>query len=130
MTFRTTIIAAGALIAASAVTAPAAQAGHVNFSLQFATPHASVYFGPGYHRYRGPRWHRQALSPWEIRRLLLNAGFRKVQRLDRRGPIYVARAVAYNGFLYKVRLSARNGRIIAERRVAWVGYRGPRRGRW
>lgn len=130
MTFKTTLIAAGALIAASAATVSSAQADNVNFGFYFGTPNAGIQFGPGYRHDRGPRWSRPALSPWQIRRLLFDAGFRNVRRLERQGPIYVARAVSYDGFLYTLRLSADNGRIIAGHRVAWVGYRGPGWGRW
>ena len=130
MTFKTTIIAAGALMAASAATIPTAQAGNVNFGLYFGTPNASVYFGPGYRHQRGPRWHRQALSPSEVRRVLRGYGYRQIRFLDRRAPVYVVRAVAYNGRAYTVRVSAYNGRVIAQ--YAVDGRRNSRghRGGW
>lgn len=121
MTIKTTIIAAGALVAASAAAAPSAQASQVNFSLHLATPHASVHFTPGH---RGPVWHRHALSQREIRFLLRRAGYYNVHRLDRRDQIYVARVVSRNGFFYTVRLSAYTGRIIATHRGDRVGHHG------
>ena len=124
MTFKTTIIAAGALIAASAAAVPSAQAHSVGFGLQFGTPDVSIHFRTPN---RGPRWHRQVLSPPEIRRVLRRHGFRQIRFLDRRAPVYVVRAVAYNGRAYKVRVSAYNGRIIA--RYALDGRRNFRRHR-
>jgi len=127
MTFKTTIIAAGALIAAGAATVPSAQAHNAGVGLQFGTPNFSVHFRTPY---RDPRWHRQALSPREVRRVLRGYGYRQIRFLDRRAPVYVVRAVAYNGRAYTVRVSAYNGRIIA--RYALDGRRNFRghRGGW
>jgi len=127
MTFKTTIIAAGALVAASAAAVPAAQAGRVDFSFRVATPHASIHFNPGY---RGPSWHRQTLSPPEVRRVLQYRGFRQIRFLDRRAPVYVVRAVAYNNRAYTVRVSAYNGRIIAQQAVDGRRHFGGQRGGW
>jgi len=132
MTFKTTMIAAGALIAASAATVPAAQADSVRFNLQFGTPNATIQFGTPH---RGPRWQRHKLSPQDARRVLRNQGFRNIRFLDRRGSVYVARAVAYNGRPYTVRVNAYSGRIVAQYAVDRRGRdrdfdRGGRRGGW
>ena len=126
MNFKTTIIATVALIAAGTATVSSAQARHGNFSVHIGTPNAGIHYTHNNRGYRGPSRHRQALTPREIRRVLRYQGFRHIRNLDRRGRVYVARAVSYNGRLYKIRLNAYNGRIIGQRVIASAGHRGHR----
>lgn len=116
MTIKTALIAAGTLIAASAAAIPSARADGLGVGLYFGTPHAGFYITDrDRHRHARPHhFRRHVLAPRIIRRQLRRHGFHRVVSLDLRGPVYVARAVARRGVVYRVTLDARTGRILRQ----------------
>ena len=117
---KTTMIALGALVAASAAGASAAQAGGINFAVHVGASNAGIQYVHG-------GGHVRALGPHEIRRALRHYGFYEIRSIERRGPVYVALARGYRGALYAVRLNARNGRILSQD-IVWRGGRGGHHG--
>lgn len=103
-----TIIAAGALIAATVATVPANAA---NFSLGFSTPQGSFYIGsqPYGHQWRGQR---HVLPARAIINRLHSQGYRRVANLRRHGNVYVARAFHPRRGWVVVRANAYDGRLI------------------
>lgn len=111
MTIKTTLIAAGAIIAASFATAPAANAGDLTVQFAFGNGH-------GYHGYQNYNHYenRRFVSERRIHRILRHNGFRSTD-IWRKGPFYVAKAYDHRGRAFKIRLSAFDGDIIAVNRI-------------
>lgn len=122
MAIKTTLIAAGALVAASAASLAPAPASAASVGLHFGAPGFGVTI---YNRDRDRRgWHRgrphiRVLSPAQIRASLRRHGYSRIHRLDRRGNVYVARAVGFRNNLVQVTVNAHNGNVINRRVLAW-----------
>lgn len=116
--FKTAVIAAGALIAATAASVPA-QAGTTSFSFGITSPQGGFYFGtPSHarpHHWRGHR--QQILSPRAVTQRLHRQGFRNVSRLQRQGNTYTARAQQRRGQWVMVRANAVTGEVMSVRRT-------------
>lgn len=119
MAIKTTLIAAGALVAASAANLAPAQAASVG--LHFGAPGFGVTIYDRDHRRDWRRPHRQVrvLSPAAIRASLRRQGYHRIHWLDRRGNVYVARASGFRNNLVQVTVNARNGHVVNRRVLAW-----------
>jgi hypothetical protein len=129
--FIKTKLAAGvvALSAALATSIPA-QASSIEFGVHGSNGGLSVHYrdngrggshAGGHHDGRrfghdrwdnGRRYHRRPLTPWEVRRKLRHRGFSHIQFVDRRAPVYKARATNRRGRHVFLILSSRTGEII------------------
>lgn len=102
-------IAAG-LIAVTTLTAVPANA--ASFGFHFGAP--GWGWSPGPHH--GPRWQTHRLSQREVRGILRHQGFRFIDFLDTRGPVYQVRARKHGRGFFLV-VSARNGNILSMHRA-------------
>jgi hypothetical protein len=117
--FKTALIAAGVLLAATAASVPA-QASGVSFSFGISSGQGGFHIGtPGHarphHHWRGHR--HQALSPRAIAQRLHGQGFRRVGQLQRRGHVYTARAQQRRGQWVIVQANAYTGQVMSVRRI-------------
>ena len=127
---KTTPIAAGALIAAGTMSAPA-DAGS-RFSLGFFGPHGSIVIGKqsDYHRDHGRDRHRdfcdhrhhnhyrQYLSPYAVKRLMRRQyGFYRVSDPYMKHGTYRLYAQHPRGYWVKVKVDPRSGRILRWRPI-------------
>jgi len=115
---------AAALVALTALTAAPASAG--SLSVEFGR--GGIEFGfPGHGNWndRGDRgWGNRGdrrgrhhfLSPQEVRRILRNQGYRRINYVDRQGNIYQAEATR-NGRRYGLVVSARDGDVLNRYRI-------------
>ena len=110
MQIRNTLVAGALAIAALAAAVPAQAAGPA-VTLEFGTPHHGPNFGYG-RRGHDRDVGRHMLSPREVRGILRANGFRQIRFVDRRGPVYQARAENRRGRDVLVTVSARSGNII------------------
>ena len=115
--FRTTIAASVVGLASLAFTAPSNAA---KMSVTIGSP--AGYGAVEFVDHRGG-WHDR-LSPRDVRRILRDEGFRRIQFLDRGGRIYTASAEDWRGREVIVRVSSRSGAIIS---VDRIGRRGGHR---
>ncbi len=111
--FKKTLIAAGALIAASAFAVPASAS---TFSFGYSNGNFFVGSQPQ-HAQQRPHWNRghqrqQVLPARSVIRELHRHGYRNVGNLQRRGNVYTARAVNPRGHWVMVQVNAHNGRIL------------------
>jgi hypothetical protein len=126
MTLKTTMIAAGALIAVAAAAAPNAAEAAPRHSFGHPGVIVDAHWN-GNPAYRpAPRPHWQVLPPRAIHQILRSQGLRATGPIRRKGLTYVTTAAGRDGNLYRVQVNARNGRIIQVRyagRQHWNGYR-------
>lgn len=114
---KTTLIAAGALVAASVVSVPA-HAGSPNFSFGISGPQGSIHFStPGYRGHAYAPWRQRALSPRAVTQRLHSQGFRRIHGLERRGHVYTARAQQRRGQRVRVAVNAFTGQVVSVRRI-------------
>lgn len=145
---KTALLAAGALAAATLVTAPQADAAGVNFSLKLAGTNGVVQIaGPGGHGRHGPKfrqrhnqprfngrgrgrgwnhgWHprRVCMSPPQVRFMLQRQGWHGT-RFDRITPQFAVAYTHRRGGLYRVKVDRCAGRIIkVDRKGGFFPYR-------
>ncbi len=116
--FSKTMIAAG-LIAATTLIAVPANAG-VTVKFGFGAPGYGWNHAPHGHGWKhapyGHGWQHKTLSQRDVSRILHRQGYRHVQVLDRRGPVYQVRARKFGRAFYLV-VSARNGAILSQHRA-------------
>ena len=67
--------------------------------------------GGGWHGHRGYR----ELGPRQIRRSLKHRGFYRIKILDRRGPMYIVKAVGWRGMPMRLVVDSRTAHIVRSR---------------
>ena len=114
---------AAALVAATALTAAPASATNFTFDFGFGGNGFGWHQpwrhgGPGWnHRpHHGPRWHHQRLSQQQVRWILRDRGYRWIEFMNHRGPVYQVRARKW-GHTYYLVISARDGQILSRHRI-------------
>lgn len=78
---------------------------------------ASAHGGGGYHKHKVAAW--GGLHPHQIRRKLRNRGYHNIRFVDRRLPVYKAKACRYNK-RYKLNIN-RWGKVMWRTRIGWCG---------
>lgn len=63
----------------------------------------------------GPGRHYQKLGPRQIRRSLRHRGFYRIRIIDRRGPMYIVRAVGWRGMPVRLVVDSRTAHIVRSR---------------
>lgn len=63
---------------------------------------------------------QRVLSQHQIIRSLRHQGYAEVREIDFRRDTYRVVAIRHNGAVVKLKVSARDGRVISERRIGWV----------
>jgi hypothetical protein len=114
----TKTIAAG-LIAITSLAAVPANAGGLTVEFGFGGGHGQNWGSQGGgHNWggHGPYRHQARLSTQEVRFILRGNGYRNIQFVDNRGPVYQLRA-RKNGRTFFLVVSARDGEILSRQRI-------------
>lgn len=118
---------AGAILLGSLVLAPSVSAAPLAAAKQFQAPQDTAVVQihhkkrPGKHGGRG--WNggyghgHYALGPRQIRRSLRHRGFYRIKIVDRRGPMYIVRAVGWRGMPVRLVVDSRTAHIVRSRPI-------------
>lgn len=84
--------------------------------------------GHGGGHWGGPGWHghHAHMGPRQIRRSLRHRGFHRIKIVDRRGPMFIVKAIGWRGMPVRLVVDSRNARIVRSHPVGGRGYWQPR----
>lgn len=121
---------AGAILLATIGFAPAAAASPLSTAKQIQSsqdaPVIQIHHkkkGYGKHKGRGHGWQgghgggHYSLGPRQIRRSLRHRGFHRIRIIDRRGPMYIVKAVGWRGMPMRLVVDSRNAHIVRSRPI-------------
>ncbi|WP_422384197.1 hypothetical protein [Roseibium album] len=119
---------AGAILMATIGFAPSASAAPLSIAKQIQasqdTPIVQVHHKKKKHgNRRGNGWHgghgggHYSLGPRQIRRSLRHRGFHRIRIIDRRGPMYIVKAIGWRGMPVKLVVDSRTAHIVRSRPV-------------
>lgn len=127
---------AGAILLASLCFAPVASAAPFQVDRSFQPVNSERVikidhrWGPGRHGggwNNGRGWGYRELGPRQIRRSLRHRGFYRIKILDRRGPMYIVKAIGWRGMPMRLVVDSRTADIVRSRPV---GHRKNWQYRW
>ncbi|MET1412768.1 hypothetical protein ABVF61_10905 [Roseibium sp. HPY-6] len=118
---------AGAILLATVGFAPSASATSLSGAKQIhASSDAQVI--QIHHKKKGGKRHgngwqgghgggHYSLGPRQIRRSLRHRGFHRIRIIDRRGPMYIVKAVGWRGWPVRLVVDSRNAQIVRSRPI-------------
>ncbi|WP_305986779.1 hypothetical protein [Roseibium sp. MMSF_3544] len=121
---------AGAIMLASVGFSSSASAAPIAAAKQLQAPQDAPIVqvhhkkkGYGKHKGNGKGWKGghgggyYTLGPRQIRRSLRHRGFYKIRIIDRRGPVYVVKAIGWRGMPVRLVVDARTAHIVRSRPI-------------
>ncbi len=118
---------AGAILLAAIGLAPSVSAAPLAAAKQLQAPQdapvVQIHHKKGPRKHRGPGWRgghghgHYALGPRQIRRSLRHRGFYRIKIIDRRGPMYIVRAIGWRGMPVRLVVDSRTAHIVRSRPI-------------